>query len=468
MSEAESDATELADVTMLRAQHRVGRVLRGKWHLDALLGVGGMAAVYAATHRNGKRAAIKVLHPELSVHGHVRSRFLKEGYVANRVDHPGAVQVLDDDTDDDGSLYLVMELLDGESLERRQARLGRLAPDEVLAATDQLLDVLAAAHEKGIVHRDIKPENVFLTRDGVIKVLDFGIARLRELSTASSATRTGATMGTPAFMPPEQARGLWDEVDGRSDLWAVGATMFSLVTGRMVHEARTTNEQLLAAMTEPAAPLSTAAPDVPEPVAAVVDHALAYRKEDRFPDARAMQDAVRRAYHALQGAPISSHRGLTVPPEVTDRTLVSAELPAGATTGRAVVSGRTGMPLLSIAGLPGRKLAIGGALAAAALVVVAVVVALIAHHGPTVASAGPSASAAPAKPSASAAGVAVTPAPTPKAPVRPSAPTSPTAAPVAVQPARPRPAPKSKAATPAATPRPAPHQPAPITTQQNW
>jgi len=281
------------------------------------------------------------------------------------------VQVLDDDTDDDGSLYLVMELLDGESLERRQTRLGHLPPDEILAAADQLLDVLAAAHEKGIVHRDIKPENVFLTRDGAIKVLDFEIARLRELSTASSATRTGTTMGTPAFMPPEQARGLWDEVDGRSDLWAVGATMFSLVTGRLVHEARTTNEQLLAAMTHPAAPIASVAPDVPAPVAEVVDRALAHAKEDRFPDARAMRDAVRRAYHQLHGAPISSQPGLTVPPGVSDPTLVSAELPAGATTGRAVVSGRTGMPLVSVAGMPRRKLAIGSTLVAASVVVAA-------------------------------------------------------------------------------------------------
>jgi serine/threonine-protein kinase len=110
-----------------------------------------------------------------------------------------------------------MELLDGETLEDRRMRSGgRLSEDDVLSVADQLLDVLAAAHAKDIIHRDLKPENVFVTRDGRVRILDYGIARMRELSTASTATRSGATMGTPYYMAPEQARGLWDEVDGHS------------------------------------------------------------------------------------------------------------------------------------------------------------------------------------------------------------------------------------------------------------
>ena len=116
------------------------------------------------------------------------------------------VTVIDDDVAEDGAAFLVMELLDGETLEQRRVRSGgRLSEDEVLCVADQLLDVLIAAHARGIVHRDFKPENVFLTRTGVIRILDFGIARLRELSTKSTATQTGSSMGTPAFMPPEQA-----------------------------------------------------------------------------------------------------------------------------------------------------------------------------------------------------------------------------------------------------------------------
>ncbi len=137
-----------------------------------------MAAVYAATHRNQKRAAIKMLHPELSVDPAIRQRFLREGYVANSIGHRGAVSVNDDDVTDDGLAYLVMELLEGETIEQRWQRKGRiLSALEALSVMDQLLDTLAAAHARGIVHRDLKPENMFLTRDGAVKILDFGIAR---------------------------------------------------------------------------------------------------------------------------------------------------------------------------------------------------------------------------------------------------------------------------------------------------
>src|SRR5262245_6510777 len=174
------DPSAFEDAITRRARARIGAVLRGKWRIDRLLGVGGMAAVYAGTHRNGKRGAIKMLHLELSTDGDARTRFLREGYLANRVAHPGAVSVLDDDTAEDGSAFLVMELLEGKSVaeivEARQGR--RLGVSETLRILDQLLDVLIAAHEKGIVHRDLKPENMFLTNDGQLKVLDFGIARV--------------------------------------------------------------------------------------------------------------------------------------------------------------------------------------------------------------------------------------------------------------------------------------------------
>src|SRR5689334_15255185 len=295
---------ESNDPLVERSRQRVGRTLKDKWRLDELIGVGGMAAVYSATHvNNGKRVAVKMLHAELSVgSGEIKTRFLREGYVANKVEHPGAVRVLDDETCDDGSVFLVMELLDGETLAHRFERKARsLVIEEVLLVADQVLDVLASAHEKHIVHRDIKPDNIFLTRTGGVKLLDFGIARLRELSTESSATRSGSTMGTPAYMAPEQARARWDEVDARTDLWAVGATMFKLLTGRVVHVAETVNEQLLAAMTQPAPPLATLVPTVPIPVLEVVDKALQYNRDDRWADARAMQRAIRDAYQAITG-----------------------------------------------------------------------------------------------------------------------------------------------------------------------
>lgn len=274
-----------------RARERIGTLVAGRWRLDELLGVGGMAAVYAATHRNGRRAALKILHPTLAQVTDVRERFLDEGYVANRIGHPGTVAVLDDGRCADGAHFLVMDLLEGETLEERLTRAGHCLPArEVLALAAPLLEVLAAAHDKGIVHRDIKPENVFLTTSGEIKLLDFGIARLDE--SPRPKTQAGLTLGTPPFMAPEQARGRWDEVDARTDLWAVGATMFTLLTGRYVHEAETHNEALLAAMSRTAPRLAKVAPHVPRAVTAIVDRALAFSKNERFENAEAMLVAV--------------------------------------------------------------------------------------------------------------------------------------------------------------------------------
>ena len=227
------------DVTA-EASVRIGRTLRNKWHLDALIDVGGMAAVYAATHRNGMRGAVKILHRHRSLEPETAARFRREGFIANKVAHPNVVRVLDDDTDDDGSVFLVMELLEGSTLrDRAGASGGTLTAAEVLLAVDQLLDVLAVAHDASIIHRDIKPDNVFVTTDGQVKMLDFGIAKLFDPAAKHSETVTGLPMGSPAFMSPEQARGRWDIVDVQSDVWAVGATMFTLLTGKDVHTADT-------------------------------------------------------------------------------------------------------------------------------------------------------------------------------------------------------------------------------------
>ncbi len=292
--------TDPEDETTRHARARIGKVLRDKWKLYDLLGIGGMAAVYAASHvNNGKRVAIKLLHPEVLSNPEARSRFLREGYVANKVGHPGTVQVLDDDTDEDGSVFLVMELLEGESFETRRARSSNvLSAIDVLKVADRVLDVLVMAHEKGIVHRDIKPDNIFLTSDGGVKLLDFGIARLRDSMRQATMTSGGA-IGTPAFMPPEQARGRWNDVGPRTDIWALGATMFTALTGRLVHEAETVNELLLAAMTKPAPPLASVLPGVPTSVATVVDRALAHDMDARWSDARTMQTMVRMAFQVL-------------------------------------------------------------------------------------------------------------------------------------------------------------------------
>jgi len=286
---------------------RVDQVFNQKYTLGRLIGSGGMATVYEATHRNGHRVAIKILHGHVAANEDLRARFLREGYVANKVEHPGAVRVLDDDTAEDGSVFLVMDLLEGETLDARAKRFGGRLPDpEVCTLAYQVLDVLAAAHEKGVVHRDVKPENLFLTVDGVLKVLDFGMARvLLEPSEGQAATRAGMMIGTPAFMAPEQALGQSARVDGRTDLWAVAATMFAMISGQYVHEAETMQEMLIRAGSMPARGVLLVAPELAPRVAEVIDRALAFAQEDRWPDARAMQAILEDAYLLSYGAPLS-------------------------------------------------------------------------------------------------------------------------------------------------------------------
>ncbi len=278
---------------LARASAKLGKLLRGKYVLDRVLGIGGMATVYAATHRNAKRFAVKMLDPELSKNADVRARFLREGYVANKIEHPGAVDILDDDTTDDGEAFLVMELLEGCTVEQMADAVGgKLTVPAALAIAHQLLDILAAAHEKSIVHRDVKPANLFVLADGTLKVFDFGIARLRD---STSQTATGASvLGTPSFMAPEQAISA-AEVDGRTDIYAVGATIFMLVSGEPVHYGSTPQEQIIIAATTQAPSLATVVDDAPPAVVAVVDKALAFGKKDRWESAAAMRDAIAEA-----------------------------------------------------------------------------------------------------------------------------------------------------------------------------
>lgn len=271
---------------------RLGTVLRGKWRLDHILGTGGMATVYEATHQsNGRRVAIKILHTEFARDTGVRERFLREGYVGNKIPHRGRVEVLDDDEAEDGAPFLIMELLEGQTLSDLQKSSGkRISLQQALELTEQLLDVLAACHGQDIVHRDLKPANVFLTNEGVVKVLDFGVAQLREGQ--QDHTRAGMALGTPSFMSPEQARGLGDKLDGRADLFSVGAMLYFMLSGRRLHKGRSNDESLVMAATQPAPSLARVASGLPVEVIALVDKALAWDRRNRFADAMEMKAAV--------------------------------------------------------------------------------------------------------------------------------------------------------------------------------
>jgi len=272
----------------------IGRVLRDRWRIDARISRGGVGTVYAATHKNnGSRAAIKVLHPEFSRDADTRGRFLQEGYAANQVNHPGVVRILDDDTSEDGHAYLVMELLEGELLEARRIRNGgRLPLPDVYEVGEQLLDVLTAAHDKQIVHRDIKPDNLFITQEGRLKVLDFGFAQMRS-SFRSEQTATGFLLGTPGFMSPEQAIGNRPEIGAQTDIWAAGATLFTLISGEPVHAGESAAEMLVAAANFSPRSLASVTNGLNPRLVKVVDRAVAFAKTDRWPDARTMQLALR-------------------------------------------------------------------------------------------------------------------------------------------------------------------------------
>ena len=270
------------------AEKRIGQLLRGKWLLLRVIGLGGMGAVYEARHKNGKRVAVKMLHAHLAADPRVLRRFVREGYVANSLSHPSVVSIDDNDVDEEGNAFLVMELLFGESLEERRLRAGgSLRPSEVVPLFALLLDVLVLAGDQGIVHRDLKPENLFLHEDGTLRVVDFGLARAREVgaSNLGAMTTSGELMGTPAFMAPEQAIGRWDLVDPRTDVWAAGATMFTVLAGRPVHDGGNIAQIIVSAATRTAPPLATLVPDVHPLLARVVDRALAFSKAER-PDAR--------------------------------------------------------------------------------------------------------------------------------------------------------------------------------------
>jgi serine/threonine-protein kinase len=334
-----------------RAEQRLGTVLRGKYRLDRILGIGGMATVYEATHRNQAKFALKLLHPEISIRQDVRARFLREGYVANSVKHSGAVRVVDDDVAEDGAAFLVMEMLEGATVEELGDRCGGKMPvGPAVAILDQLLGVLSAAHGKSIVHRDIKPANLFVTREGHLKVLDFGIARARDAAATSGqgGTGTGMLLGTPAFMAPEQALAKSSDIDAQTDVWAAGATLFTLLAGTTVHEGENATQLLVFAATVVARSLASVAPETPPAIVRVVDRALAFHKADRWPSAAAMREGLSVAWRATAGERPS--RALLEPFFAED--VPSTELASSASAAESATEAESAQPALGRSNAP--------------------------------------------------------------------------------------------------------------------
>jgi serine/threonine protein kinase len=275
---------------------QIGQVISGKYKLLRLLGDGGMGSVYEAQHEVlGTRVAIKVLHADLARRPGLIERFLQEARVAAQIDSANVVRVSDVDRTPDGIAYLVMELLQGEPLSAVLERDRKVPITTAVEYTRQILSALEAAHALGVTHRDLKPENVFVTFAGgkpVVKIIDFGIAKLRTPSTTGrSLTVAGITMGTAEYMAPEQAFSA-DKADARSDIYAVGVMLYELIAGD--RPVSGDDARVIAVKVErgEVKPLVHAAPDVPRELAGLVHRAMAARPDLRFQTASDMRIAL--------------------------------------------------------------------------------------------------------------------------------------------------------------------------------
>ena len=286
--EEETTGTSNSDLGE-RVGARLGTKLPGGWELQSLIGFGGMAAVFSAVRQERPPVAVKLMHEHLVQDAGLRARFVLEAEILQRIESVNAIQVFETNTTFTNVPFFVMELLHGENLGAYRRRVGPvLAFPEVLSICDNVLAVLSACHETGIIHRDIKPSNLFITESGRIKLVDFGVALCGWCD--DLATSQGV-LGTPSYMSPEQATGTV-EIDARADLFSVGATLFRLLTGQRVNEGRTNDESFIIAATTPAPSLASVAPELPMEVIQLVNKAMSWERRDRFRSALEMRTTV--------------------------------------------------------------------------------------------------------------------------------------------------------------------------------
>ncbi|MEO7033627.1 MAG: serine/threonine-protein kinase [Polyangiaceae bacterium] len=264
----------------------VGTTVADKYRVDRLIGRGGMGAVFQATNLAiGKRVALKFLDHEAARNREACQRFQREAEAASMAESAHIVQIFDSGVTEAGLPFLVMELLTGEDLRALLQREGRLSVAAALRIVSQVLRALVRAHDAGIVHRDLKPDNVFLcARDddaSFVKIVDFGISKVARVRHADTLTRRGTVLGTAFYMSPEQAQSFAD-IDGRTDLFSLGAILFEMLGGRPPHGGRTYEAVLIAICTHDAPDVRTLAPEVPAAVAAIVARALQRERELRF------------------------------------------------------------------------------------------------------------------------------------------------------------------------------------------
>src|SRR3954469_5179643 len=273
----------------------------GNYRSIALLGEGGMGAVYLAEHPGiGRRVAVKVLHKNYTRDESLLGRFLNEARAANAIRHPNIIEILDSGVLGDGTPFLVMELLEGESLGARIRSVGALAISTALDFAYQTASALGAAHKKGIVHRDLKPDNLYVVADPNdpdrerIKVLDFGIAKLQAGSSGADSvkTRTGTLMGTPIYMSPEQCRGT-KAVDHRSDMYSLGVIFYEMLVGQPPFVSEGFGDLVNMHLNVPPASARSKRPEIPLALDALVLKMLSKNPEERYAEMTEVQAALK-------------------------------------------------------------------------------------------------------------------------------------------------------------------------------
>jgi serine/threonine-protein kinase len=351
----------------------IGSIVADRYHIEKKLGEGGMGAVYLAEHvKMGRRSAIKVMTQSMASDPEAIARFNREAANAARINHPNVCAIYDFGETEDGTIYLAMEFIEGESLSDTLRREGAIDLDRAAEILRQAGEALQAAHDLGIVHRDLKPDNIMVAkgRDGadVVKVVDFGIAKAMTGEEGQKVTRTGLVVGTPEYMSPEQLSG--DVLNGRSDIYSLALVFFRMVTGALPFQAESSQETMIKRLTDDPLKLSEVAPDAgwPPRLQGVMDRALERMPADRYESAalfaRDTLDAVRGAGRPVVGV---DTEGAT---EVIGAGGVTEQLPnTRVSGGPEETTPQTPVPATSAPALRTRKKPVA-AIAVAAVVVV--------------------------------------------------------------------------------------------------
>ncbi|MFV2074031.1 MAG: serine/threonine-protein kinase, partial [Thermoanaerobaculales bacterium] len=289
------------------------------------LGGGGMGLVYRAHDtRLDRPVALKFLPKEWSREKEFRERFAREARATSALDHPHICTIYEIDETPDGQLFIAMAYCPGENLKQRILR-GPMPIDEAVSYAIQIADALVRAHEHGIVHRDVKPANILISDHDRVKVVDFGLAKL---AGEAAVTREGTVVGTPAYMSPEQTRG--EPVDGRSDIWALGAVLYEMVAGRRAFAADHEQAVLLAIASSDPTPVETLRPDAPSELLRIIRRCLKRDLDRRYQDARELLADLRRFRGDPSPAEIVTHTLLSVGTLRRGGFLIHRVLPAAA------------------------------------------------------------------------------------------------------------------------------------------